>query len=164
MTTDNWFLVFSAIGLAVILANLIWANIEKLFLTGLSFITLACTICTYQMKTASEISSGSFPFMLSLLLLLCLLALVFKPQEEKEAKISDIRFVLGIITLSCFYLFLANFIGYYTSSILFIGVCASLLGNKRYITLALTSICWCLFVFYVFEKTLSINLPKGLLY
>lgn len=72
------------------------------------------------------------------------------------------RFIMLFIALLVYAVILAK-IGFFVSTGIFIPVTALLLGHRRPIAIALTTILTLIFIYVVFVRLLSVHLPQGLL-
>ena len=59
------------------------------------------------------------------------------------------------------YLWVSELLGYYISTLLFLILCTTFLGNKRHFAGVSLSIGWLVFVYLVFVQVLQIPLPQG---
>lgn len=72
---------------------------------------------------------------------------------------------LQMIMVVLFYIFvLVETIGYYVSTMLFLNGCCLLLGERNILRMVLVSVLLPLAIFFLFEKTFSIYLPRGILF
>lgn len=65
----------------------------------------------------------------------------------------------GLLISLIIFGFVFEYLGFFVSAGIFIPVVALILGYRRYVTLAMTTIAVLAFVYLVFVKLLSVNLP-----
>ena len=114
------------------------------------------------------------PKVIGFLLILCAIGLLVWPQQPEEKKDAEsvhkkkenqLKMVITAVSL-VIYAVLINFLGFFISTVLFLSFLTWFLSevkNKKVVILSVTSgLIITTTIFIVFEKLLSIILPKGI--
>jgi len=137
-----------------------------LFLLGFLFFWESLTFDSYGDPTGP----GTVPFFLaaSLLLFTFLQSLYVVQGSEQWTKTAapapKIFLVWCVFALCALYLTAVHYIGYYSSTAVFIVSLGVALGMRRYLALVALSLAWLLLVFGIFEKLLQLPIPQGVLW
>lgn len=104
-----------------------------------------------------------------LLLLLSVLLFLQKKEETEQEKQKrsipkkELYILLGVAAFILIYIFLLEIVGFVIMTSLFVFICSSFLGYKKYKTSALVAIIFSLLLYFLFNYLLLIHLPPGVL-
>ena len=96
-----------------------------------------------------------------LLSVLQILSLRRAPEEKVEINLKRVTVIIAALLI---YVTLLRVVGYYFCTLLFIGGLMASFGIRKVKTLIAVPVLFCVFVYVVFAKGLSISLPGGLLF
>jgi len=84
---------------------------------------------------------------------------------EENIEAAESRPPIFTIFLVCcvFYLLAITLVGYFAATLLFLPGSLFLLGYTKRVTSAILTLSWLAFAYFVFEKTLFVDLPRGLI-
>jgi len=124
----------------------------------------------YAGKGVNSYGPKFFPQALSMMMLLASVALIIQALRGKALKglekINKQGFIRAMITLiiAIGYVFLMNFLGFYLSTIIFLFVVMTYLGQKKLWIRILASLLVATAVYCLFQYFLKIPLPEGIFY
>ncbi|QQK78829.1 tripartite tricarboxylate transporter TctB family protein [Salicibibacter cibi] len=115
--------------------------------------------------TDSETGPEFIPRIFSTLLMILGIILFIKSfitkEEAPTTKVKMIALTIGILFV---YLLLINFLGYYSSTILFVLVLLLITNIRKIAFLITVPIMVALFIFVFFENLLTVPIPTGILF
>ncbi len=84
--------------------------------------------------------------------------------EENIATASTSQGLLFVpfVLLFAAYLGAVVFFGYILSTLIFLPLAMWLIRYRKFVTISLITLCWLAFAYFVFEKTLFVDLPRGI--
>lgn len=132
----------------------------------LSIILVAVCVVFYYMTSKLPSEATIYPlFVITLLFLLTLIQLFisyFKKNDEESTSFKNLEFkqLLFVTISSGVYVFLMNFVGYVTTTLIYVAVILLGLGVNKKTSFAV-SFGFAIIVFVIFKVLLRVPLPRG---
>jgi len=147
-------------------------NIHYDVYLSLLFIILSLFLYT---RTSSMITgAGLFPkILLSSLFVLSIITLylgikksfiITKEQQKEILSFNKIRLSLISLVIVIIYAVLVKYLGFYTSTIIFIFIFMKFCNINKILNILLLAVGIDLFIYFLFEVQLKIFMPKGILF